>query len=155
MREPTIMVCHVCCDMFSSPWRRPVKLFLSCVAALSLATVAACADDPSGGGSGANVSDTKGEQDPLVRQDSLVNALSKGMHFRTEDIRFSAEVGTWAESLLPDGFDHTCVNCELVAQHQSDGKIDDTSLWTMDGNYVCHVRQTAVYVLENTCNWQK
>jgi hypothetical protein len=124
-----------------------VKLFIACVAALSLF---GCADEP--GTSGDNEISVVGTKTSQTREGTLLDNLSKDIHFRIEDVRFSERLGHWVESFFPDNVDEdACVNCELVFAHQSDGRIDTTEIWTVDGNYLCRVQQTAITVLQNTC----
>lgn len=124
-----------------------MKLFIACVAAVSLF---GCADDP--GTSGNNEINVAGTKTSQTRESTLLDNLSKNIHFRIEDVRFSQRFGHWVESFFPDNVDEdACVNCELVFSHQSDGRLDTTEIWTVEGNYLCRVQQTAVKVLENTC----
>jgi hypothetical protein len=124
-----------------------VKLFIACVAALSLF---GCADEP--GTSGDNEISVVGTKSSQTRQDNLLGNLSKGLHFKVEDVRFSDRLGHWAESFFPEGTDDACVNCELVFSHQSDGRLQTTEIWTVDGNFLCRIDQTAIAVVKNTCD---
>ena len=123
-----------------------MKLFIACVAALSLF---GCADEP--GTSGDNEISVVGTKTSQTRSGTLLDNLSKNVHFRIEDVRFSDRLGTWVESFIPDGTDDACVNCELVFSHQSDGRLDTTEIWTVDGNFLCSIQQTAIAVVQNSC----
>ncbi|HUS31983.1 MAG TPA: hypothetical protein VMZ53_25960 [Kofleriaceae bacterium] len=119
-----------------------MKLSIACVAALSLF---GCADEVSTSG------DTEVSVVGVKEAQNREARLSE-VRLRIEDVRFSEKVGTWAESLIPDSMDKACVNCELVFVHQSDGRIDNTEIWTADGNFLCRVKQTSIALLQNTCS---
>lgn len=126
-----------------------MKLFLACAAALSLF---GCADDPTStsGDNEVNVAGTKEAQN--FREDTLWKRLAENLHYRFEDVRFSEKAGTFSETLMPDGWDgKACMDCEILAVHESNGRIDDVGLWTLEGNLVCRIRQTATTIVSNTC----
>jgi hypothetical protein len=126
-----------------------VKLFIAGVAALSMFSMLGCATDVgTSGDNEINVAGTKSSENP--REKALVAGIVQA-HFDVEDVRFSERLGTWAESLIPDNMERACVNCDLLFVHNSDGRIDDTEIWTGGGEYVCHVRQTSTHILANTC----
>ena len=125
-----------------------MKLFLACVAALSLA---GCADEVTTSGDiEVNVAGTKEAQN--FREDTLWRRLAGDLHVRFEDVRFSEKVGTWVESLVPDSVSgRACVDCEILAVHQSNGRLDNIELWTPEGNLICTVRQSQSGLISHTC----
>jgi hypothetical protein len=126
-----------------------VKLFLACVAALSLA---GCAEEPTStsGDNEVNVAGTKEAQS--FREDTLWKRLAGDLHVRFEDVKFSEKVGTFSEALMPESISgKTCMDCEILAVHQSNGRIDDIELWTYDGNLICKVRQSSTGLVSHTC----
>jgi hypothetical protein len=129
-----------------------VKLFLACVAALSLV---GCADEPTStsGDTEINVSGTKTPQEPLTRERDTRDAIIAGIPAGPV-VEFSARIGEWSENVRFDlGDEGVCQDCEAIAIHNSDGRVDDTTLWQLDGTYVCGIKQTATRVLENDCSF--
>jgi len=125
-----------------------VKLFLACVAALSLA---GCVDEVgTSGDSEINVAGVKEAQN--FREDTLWKRLAGDMHLRFEDVKFSEKAATFSEVLMPEGYaGKACMDCEILAVHQSDGRIDNVELWTYDGNLICTVRQSGLGLISHTC----
>jgi hypothetical protein len=127
-----------------------VKLFLACVAALSLA---GCAEEPTStsGDNEVNVLGTK-EGQQLEREENPWQAKAANLSIKLETLTFSDHRGVWAETLVPEFDGRTCLECnfEIMAVHQNNGFRDEIELWN-EGSLMCHLVMTPAGLLRSTC----
>lgn len=129
-----------------------MKLFIACVAALSLF---GCADEvATSGDSDINVLGTKASENPrekTVKQS--VDDQSLRQHVDVAEVHFSSVQGSFAESFTPRYEDDQCMNCEIMVMHNNqDGRVDQADIMTLNGAFVCRVTQTRTRVIEDTCS---
>ena len=128
-----------------------MKLFMACVAALSLF---GCTDDvATSGDNEINVVGTKASENPREKSvKEQVDDQSLRSKVDVAEVKFSPIQGSFGESFTPKYEDNTCMNCEIMVMHNNqDGRVDDAEIWTLNGGYVCHIMQTRTRVIENTC----
>ncbi|HUS31984.1 MAG TPA: hypothetical protein VMZ53_25965 [Kofleriaceae bacterium] len=129
-----------------------MKLFLAGVAAVAMF---GCADQPETTGRG-GISPAKHFANPAVSGATQFEGMQTAWHMSLADLSFSDQIGTVSESMNPQGNgnpDEGCADCEVIAIRTGDGLLENIDLLTVDGTYLCSIRQTAVAVLSNSCGW--
>ena len=140
-----------------------MKLFMACVAALSLF---GCADQPTttGGEDLVGVRPAKPSIDDPTNLHTPVNpqifeGMSGRTHVRQPDVQTS---GTFAETIKPDGLvPGVCDNCEVIAihvpSHSGTGDhtgLDNVDMYSSDGTYLCSLtRDSSGLLVQNDCGW--
>lgn len=134
-----------------------MKLLLAAVTALAMF---GCADqvETTQGGNLDGIRPAKPSPDnpnPAASGSKQFEGMQGAWYLSLDDVSFSGQPGTFSEEMNPqdNGGENLCESCEVIAVHTSDGYIDNVDMLAIDGSFLCRIRQTAVRVLENSCNW--
>jgi hypothetical protein len=134
----------------------PVKLAISCVAALSLA---GCLDDPTTGGGylegmrPAKPSLDNPNNSPLPVNPEIFEGMNKASSIEMPELDTNVIVETISP---PVPMDEVCDNCQVIAFHiHHSDSLDEIRVFSDGGNFLCKIFLNDKGSVVDDCGWTR